>query len=244
MRNRPESLMIFAAGFGTRMGALAADRPKPLIEVAGRALLDHALALAEGQGLARVVVNAHYRAEQVAAHLAGRDVTVVVEAPEILETGGGLRNALPHLGAGPGLKPVYTLNSDAVWTGPNPLATLAAAWDPGVMDALLLLVPPDRATGHTGPGDFITDKAGRLSRGPGLVYTGTQIINPARLEGMPEGPFSFNLLWDRLIAERRLFGTLHPGGWCDVGRPESIPLAEALLAGAAPAGAGGVRADV
>lgn len=221
--------MIYAAGFGTRMGRLTADRPKPLIEVAGRPLLDHALALAEGQGLKRIAVNAHYRAGQIAAHLAPRpEVRVLTETPEILDTGGGLKAALPVLGRGP----VYTLNSDAVWTDPNPLATLAAAWEPEKMGALVLMLPPDRAAGHTGPGDFLQDGAGRLTRGHGLVYSGAQIIDPARLDGAGGPVFSLNAVWDRLIAEGRLFGVLYPGGWCDVGRPESIALAEALLAGA------------
>jgi MurNAc alpha-1-phosphate uridylyltransferase len=222
--------MVFAAGFGTRMGALTAARPKPLIEVAGRALLDHALSLADGQGIARTVVNAHYLAPQVAAHLAGRaGVAVSVEEPDILDTGGGLRAALPLLGPGP----VFTLNSDAIWTGPNPLATLRAAWDPARMDALALLVPPAAATGHDGPGDFLPDGAGRLTRGPGLVYSGAQIVDPARLAGIPGPVFSLNRLWDALIPEGRLCGVVHAGGWCDVGRPESIPLAERLLAEAA-----------
>ena len=128
--------MLFAAGFGTRMGELTRSRPKPLIPVAGRALLDHALDLAAGAGLSRQVVNAHYLAEQVVAHLDGRGIPVAVETPEILDTGGGLRAALPLLGPGP----VFTLNTDAVWTGPNPLVTLAGAWDPARMDALLLLM--------------------------------------------------------------------------------------------------------
>lgn len=226
MRQPLDALMLFAAGFGTRMGALTAARPKPLIEVAGRPLIDHALALADAAGVARKVVNLHYLPQMLADHLAGRgDVLLSVEAPRILETGGGLRQALPLLGPGP----VFTLNTDAVWTGANPLAALRAAWDPARMDALLLLLPPEAARGHAGPGDFLRDGAGRLGRGPGLVYSGAQIIDPAGLATMPEGPFSLNLLWDRIAAGGRLHGILHRGGWCDVGRPESIPLAEALL---------------
>ena len=220
--------MLFAAGFGTRMGELTRSRPKPLIPVAGRALLDHALDLAAGAGLSRQVVNAHYLAEQVVAHLDGRGIPVAVETPEILDTGGGLRAALPLLGPGP----VFTLNTDAVWTGPNPLATLAAAWDPARMDALLLLIPADRAQGHSGTGDFTLAEDGQIARGPGFVYSGAQIVDPAGLTAIPEEVFSINLLWDRLIAEGRAFGLIHQGGWCDVGRPESIPLAEAMLADA------------
>jgi MurNAc alpha-1-phosphate uridylyltransferase len=208
------------------MRPLTDTRPKPLIEVAGRALIDHALALAEGEGLARIAVNAHYRADQIAAHLAARpEIKVIVEAPEILETGGGLKNALPHLGEGP----VYTLNSDAVWAGPNPLAFLRAAWEPEKMDALVLLIPREAARGHGGRGDFFIDGAGQLTRGPGLVYAGAQIVNPARLADIPKRIFSLNMLWDKFIAEDRLFGAVYPGLWCDVGTPAAIPLAEAML---------------
>lgn len=224
MLNTPKSLMLFAAGFGKRMGALTADRPKPLIEVGGQTLLDHALTLADGQDLT-IVLNTHYKAEQITAHLAGRsDITIVNEHPEILETGGGLKNALPHLTRGP----VFTLNTDAVWSGPNPLTTLRGGWAEG-MDAFVLLVPADRATGHKGTGDFDRDSAGRLTRGMQYIYTGAQIVNPARLADIPETVFSFNRLWDILIEEGRLYGVVHPGGWCDVGQPDSIPLAEALL---------------
>lgn len=216
--------MLFAAGFGKRMGAQTADRPKPLVEVAGRPLLDHALALTENQNL-RIVVNTHYRAKQIAQHLSARsDIIITTETPDILETGGGLKNARPKLGAGL----VFTLNTDAVWTGPNPLVTLREAWKDG-MDALVSLVPKERATGHTGKGDFSMDAQGRLSRGTGYIYTGTQIVNPARLDEIPDRVFSMNRLWDILIAEGRLYGVVHEGGWCDVGRPESIPLAEKLL---------------
>ncbi|KUF09527.1 nucleotidyltransferase family protein [Pseudoponticoccus marisrubri] len=219
----PDAVMLFAAGFGTRMGALTADRPKPLIEVAGRPLLDHALALTEGLGTR--VVNAHYHAEQIRAHLVGTDIAVSVETPEILDTGGGLRHARPLLGPGP----VFTLNTDAVWTGPNPLDTLRAEWDPARMDALLLCQPAERATGRAGPGDFTRAPDGQLIRGGPLVYTGAQILRTDRLDEIDETAFSLNLLWTRLAAEGRLFGTLHSGGWCDVGHPEGIAAAEAML---------------
>jgi MurNAc alpha-1-phosphate uridylyltransferase len=226
---RPFPLMLFAAGFGTRMGALTRDRPKPLIDVAGRSLLDHALAVAEAAGVTRRVINLHYRGDQIAAALAQRDVALSWETETILETGGGLKAALPLLGPGP----VLTLNTDAVWTGGNPLAELMAAWQGVRMEALLLLVPQSRATGHDGPGDFHLAGDGRISRaagGPGLVYAGAQILNPARLAGFPQKVFSLNLLWDRLIAEGSAYGLVHDGGWCDVGRPEGIELAEAMLA--------------
>lgn len=225
--------MLYAAGFGTRMGPLTTGRPKPLIPVAGRALIDHALALADAAGVARVVVNTHYLADQIAAHLAQRLAAgglALSHEPEILETGGGLRAAEGLLAA----DPVYTLNTDAVWTGPNALRTLAAGWDATRMDALLLVVPAARATGYRGAGDFALGADGRLARGPGVlpdvVYTGAQILSPRLLDGIEAQKFSTNLGWNIAAARGRLFGVLHPGGWCDVGRPESIPLAEALLA--------------
>lgn len=218
--------MLFAAGLGTRMRALTADRPKPLIEVAGRALIDHALALAEDAGTGRVVVNLHYLPDQIRRHLSGRPgLAFSAETGTILETGGGLRKALPLLGPGP----VFTLNTDAVWTGANPLSQLRQAWDPARMEALLHLVPTAAATGHTDPGDFDMDAVGRLSRGRAYVYTGAQIILPDGLAAIPDPVFSLNRLWDRMMEAGRLYGIVHEGGWCDVGRPEAIALAEALL---------------
>lgn len=217
--------MIFAAGRGTRMGALTETRPKPLIEVAGRPLIDHALAVIDGAGIGTVVANLHHLPDQLAAHLAPRGVALSHE-PDLLETGGGLRRALPLLGPGP----VFTLNADAVWTGTNPLGELASGWDPERMDALLLLVPRARATGHQGKGDFNLDDDGRLARGPGLVYVGAQIIRTQRLAQVEAEVFSVNRVWDAMAAEGRLFGLVHDGGWCDVGHPGGIALAEALLA--------------
>lgn len=225
MRKAPEAVMLFAAGFGTRMGALTRDRPKPLIEVAGRPLIDHALALAEEIAPARIVVNTHYRPEMIAAHLAGRGVLISPEQPLILETGGGLKAALPLLGAGP----VFAANTDAIWSGPNPLALLRAAWDPSRMDGLLVCVPPAQARGHGGAGDFVADAEGRLTRGPGLIYGGAQILATEGLTSIDAEAFSLNLLWDRMLAEGRLFGLIYPGQWCDVGSPEGIADAEDLL---------------
>ncbi|MDE3120197.1 MAG: nucleotidyltransferase family protein [Paracoccaceae bacterium] len=220
----PDALMLFAAGFGTRMGALTATRPKPLVEVAGRPLIDHALDLASGAGVGRIVVNTHYLPDQIAAHLAGRGILLSHE-PQILETGGGLKAARGLLDSAE----VFTLNSDAIWAGPNPLALLRAAWRPEAMDALLLLVPPERARGHRGRGDFLCDATGRLSRGPGLIYPGAQIIKTDAVAQVTEDVFSLNRVWDQILAGRRLYGLTYPGQWCDVGRPEGIAEAEALL---------------
>lgn len=225
MSDTPDAVMLFAAGFGTRMGALTRDRPKPLIPVAGRALIDHALDLAEAIAPARIVANTHYRAEMIADHVAPRGVLLSHEAPEILETGGGLRAALPLLGD----RPVYTLNSDAIWAGPNPLALLRDAWEPARMDALLICIAPERAAGHAGAGDFKTDADGRIARGAGLIYGGAQVIRTTGLGDVPDAAFSLNLLWDRMIADGRAFALHYPGRWCDVGRPEGIALAETLL---------------
>ncbi|QUS36413.1 nucleotidyltransferase family protein [Falsirhodobacter algicola] len=214
-------LMLFAAGLGTRMGALTADRPKPMIPVAGRPLIDHALALARQAEVTRIVANTHYLPDRLRLP---PDV-IVSHEPELLETGGGLRAALPLLGEGP----VMTLNTDAVWTGANPLRQLRQAWDPARMDALLLLLPARQATGYRGAGDFTGGPV--LARGGDHAYLGAQILDPSGLADIPDTAFSLNLLWDRFIARGRLYGIVHDGGWCDVGRPESLPLAEGLLHG-------------
>ena len=234
MRPVPPPLMLFAAGLGTRMGALTATRPKPLIEVAGKPLIDHALALADQAGITRIVTNTHYLPDQIEAHLAPRGVAISRETPCILETGGGLKQALPLLGG----NPVLTLNTDAVWTGENPITQLLAAWDSARMDGLLLLLPAKDATGHAGTGDFLMDASGRLSRAkgaPGPVYLGAQIIRTDGLADIPDEVFSLNRRWDRMIADGRLHGVIHKGGWCDVGRPEGIVLAERMLAAAGTA---------
>ncbi|MEL6888912.1 MAG: nucleotidyltransferase family protein [Pseudomonadota bacterium] len=219
-------LMLFAAGFGTRMGALTRDRPKPLIEVAGKPLIDHALALADGAGIARIVANTHYRPEMIEAHLASRDVQTSRETPDILDTGGGLRHALPRLGA----DTVMTLNSDAVWAGPNPLRQLLDAWDATRMDALLLCVPMAQVHGRDSDGDFNLQPDGQIVRGPDAVYAGAQILNTERLHDVRDTTFSLNVVWDAMAADARLFGLGYPGHWCDVGHPGGIAEAEAMLA--------------
>jgi MurNAc alpha-1-phosphate uridylyltransferase len=220
-------VMLFAAGFGTRMKHLTQDRPKPMIEVAGRPLIDHALALAEQLPAATVVVNLHYRPELLRRHLEGRRVRIILEQPEILDTGGGLRNALPLLGG----NPVMTLNSDAVWQGSNPLRQLEAAWQPEKMDALLIGIDPKRAVGYSGVGDFTPMRGGQVKRGPGLIYGGAQIINTEFLHRIDAASFSLNRVWDLILQENRLYAAEYDGVWCDVGHPGGIPLAEKLLRG-------------
>ena len=149
------------------------------------------------------------------------------EAPDILETGGGLRHALPLLGE----EPVFTSNTDAIWKGPNPFDLLRNAWQPDKMDALLLCVPLKNAVGHSGSGDFLIDAEGRLSRGSGVVYGGVQILRTERLQHVREQAFSLNLIWTEMAKDLRLFGLTYPGQWCDVGTPEGIALAEEMLGG-------------
>ncbi len=217
--------MLFAAGFGTRMGDLTKTRPKPLVPVGGRPLVDYALDVAAGAGVSQIVANTHYLADQVADHLAPKGVLIAHEAPDVLETGGGLRHALPLLQA----DPVFTLNSDAVWLGRNPLTALAGAWNPETMDALLLLTPTDTAVAHKGTGDFELNREGRIRRGQTYTYTGAQIIRTNGLAAIPEKVFSLNLLWDMMIGRGRLYGLVYNGTWCDVGTAAAIKTAENLL---------------
>lgn len=219
----PNAALLFAAGLGTRMAPLTNTRPKPLVEVAGKPLLDHALDLIPD--VPRIVVNTHYLGHMIRDHLQDKQVTISDEGNLLLETGGGLKNALPLLGS----DPVFTLNTDAVWTGPSPANTLRQHWDGNRMEALLLLVPRDKAAGHSGHGDFLIDNDGRIAPGPGAVYTGFQIIRTDRLAQYPDGPFSMWDIWNDMLARGTMFGTTYAGQWCDVGRPESIAIAEAML---------------
>lgn len=221
----PDALMLFAAGFGTRMGSLTKTRPKPLIPVAGKPLIDHAIELARDAGISRIVANAHYLHEQVSDHLAGTDISISLEAPEILDTGGGLKAARHMLGA----ETVFTLNTDAIWKGPNPLRLLRDAWDPDRMDCLLLGVSPENARGHSGTGDFSRSPSGHISRGAGYTYTGAQIMRTDLLDAIEEPSFSLNRVWNRLIGSHRMTLIPYPGLWCDVGHPEGIAIAERML---------------
>lgn len=216
--------MILAAGRGTRMMPLTADRPKPMIKVAGRALLDHALEAATGCD--PVVVNTHYLADQIMDHLSRREVHVMHETPTLLDSGGGVRNALPVLGQGP----FVTLNSDNVWKGPNPVQVLRSEWDAARMDALLLIVPMLHAVGRRGAGDFDLLPDGRVTPAKdGDVYSGAQILGRGLVGRWPEGAFSMWEIWREALAAGRLFGCLYPGQWADVGHPDGIRLAEDML---------------
>lgn len=217
-------VMLFAAGMGTRMRHLVADRPKPLIPVAGKTLLDHALDLTLDAGLTDPVINLHYKGAMIRDQLVGQSVRFSDETGQLLETGGGLRHATPLLNS----SPVLTLNTDAVWKGPNPISFLLSQWSDD-KEALLLLVPPTQAHGHKGAGDFDLNADGQLSRGRGAIYTGLQIIRTETLDQIPDAAFSMNLIWDQMAERGGLYGAVWPGAWCDVGQPESIAIAERML---------------
>lgn len=220
------NVMIFAAGLGTRMRPLTDTRPKALIKVAGRALMDHALEQAHAANPGRIVVNGHHHANQLRAHL-GSKATFLEEQPAPLETGGGLRAALPVLGD----DPVMTLNADMAWSGPRAGATLTRAWDPAHMDGLLLLVSPDTAIGTPGGWRFTIAPDGRIARADtGLIFTGAAIVKTQGLHAIPGTAFSLRELWLPMLEAGRLCGVQHPGGWADVGTPEGIAPAEAMLA--------------
>ena len=225
----PDTAMIMAAGFGTRMGALTANTPKPLLPVAGQALIDHALGYCDDVGVIRHVVNLHYLGDQIRAHLEGRGDVAFSEEVEILDTGGGVTQALPLLGN----SAFYTLNSDAIFVGDPPLAPLAAAWRPGQMDALLLMVRREAAIGYTRAGDFFLHDGRPARRGDApsapYIYAGAQIIRPGAFVGAPTGAFSTNLIWDRLNAAGRLAAVVYDGAWVDVGTPEGLRLADEAL---------------
>ena len=228
--------MVLAAGLGKRMRPLTATRPKPLVEVAGKPLLDHVLDRLRAAGIGQVVVNVHYLADALEAHLrrkaADLDVRISDERGMLLETGGGVAKALPLIPEDSFL----IANSDNLWIdGPrDAISLLAEHWDDETMDALLLLVPLARANCHSGLGDFHMDPLGHITRrrpskvAP-FVYTGVQIVSKRLMTDIPDGPFGFMLLWERAIAAGRAFGFVHQGLWFDVGTPPAIGKTEAML---------------
>ncbi|MYH38847.1 MAG: nucleotidyltransferase family protein, partial [Rhodospirillaceae bacterium] len=235
----PETAMLLAAGLGTRMRPLTGAAPKPLLEVGGRTMLDRTLDKALEAGVTRAVVNTHHLAAQIERRLEARAAPEIVisHEAEILDTGGGVLNALDALGP----DPFFVLNSDTVWEdGPTPaLHRLAEAWDPARMDALLLVHPTVAATGYAGDGDFFMDIEGRLQRrgeaeiAP-FVFTGSQILSPALFDGMAPGAFSLNRVYNRALERERLYGIRHDGAWHHVGTPDSFERVSRLYAHIAP----------
>ena len=236
---RPKRAMVLAAGLGKRMRPITVTTPKPLIEVGGRALIDHGLDALERAGVEDVVVNVHYLADQMQSHLARRRAPRVVisdERARLLDTGGGIAKVLPRFSD----EPFYLLNSDSFWIeGARPnLDWLASGWRGGEMDVLLLVAATVRSVGYHGRGDFRMDPAGRLIRraerdvAP-FVYAGAAILHPRLFAGCPDGAFSLNGLFDKAAEDGRLFGVRLDGLWLHIGTPEAIGEAELTIADSA-----------
>ncbi|GAA4036863.1 nucleotidyltransferase family protein [Parerythrobacter jejuensis] len=232
-----DTAMVMAAGMGNRMRPLTDTKPKPLVQVAGKTLVDHTLDKLAEAGVQRAVVNVHYMADALEAHLKERANPAIAFSDErdmLLETGGGMIKAQGQLP-----DPFFCLNSDNIWLdGPrNVFADLSDRWDPDEMDALLLVVPHAQATNFTGKGDFHLDGEGRIRRREGdnrapYIFTGIQIVAHRLLRDPPEGKFSTNILWNRALEEGRLFGLPFTGQWFEVGTPDAIaPTEEALRGG-------------
>lgn len=242
----PRQAMVLAAGLGLRMRPLTLDRPKPLVELAGRPILDHVLDRLAVAGVRACVVNTHYLGHMIAEHLAenaaGRRSPRVVLSPEedLLDTGGGIAAVVDHFGQ----QPFFAVNADILWEDGAALPALhrlADHFDPAAMDALLLVAPKARAVGYDGAGDFFLaadgPETGRLTRraaaaGAPYVFTGVQILSPRLFADAPSGAFSLNLLYDRALMSGRLFGLQHDAAWYHVGTPEGLALADRAMAGA------------
>jgi len=237
----PTRAMILAAGLGTRMRPLTNDTPKPLVKVAGRSLIDHAIDRLKGAGVRMIVVNVHYHADKLRHHLARRDdveIRISDETDAILGTGGGIVRALPHFEG----EPFFLHNSDSIWAEGygHALERVNARWNPETMDSLLLMASLVTSMGYEGRGDFLMDSEGRLTVVPEgqlspFAYPGAAILHPRLFEGAPRGAFPLLQLWERAIEKGRLFGVRLDGVWMHVGTPEALKEAEAFLADLAPA---------
>lgn len=235
MTAAPKTAMVLAAGLGTRMRPLTDDRPKALVKVGGKALIDHVLDRLADAGVEKAVVNVHWFADRLEAHLAARargpQIVISNERAELLETGGGLKKARPLLGD----DPVFVANIDSVWIDRgDALADLIRLWNPTTMDAALLLARRQGSIGFEGDGDFFLGHDGRLTfRGDApsapFAYMGVHITRPGYAEAGPDGPFSLSPLWRRSAAEGRLFGCVLDGDWMHVGDPAARDAAEMKL---------------
>lgn len=233
--------MVMAAGLGTRMRPLTNDRPKPLVKVRGKALIDHAIDRLVAAGVEMIVVNAHYKADMLKEHLAKRkdvEIRVSDENDELLGTGGGILKALPHFEG----EPFFVHNSDSVWVEGlgSALERMKERWNPDEMDALLLMASMVTALGFEGTGDFNMDSEGHLSRVPPrrispYAYPGVQIVHPRSFEAAPGASFSMNRLWDASIQKGRLYGIRLDGVWIHVGTPEAVREADEFLSDLVPA---------
>jgi N-acetyl-alpha-D-muramate 1-phosphate uridylyltransferase len=230
------SAFVLAAGLGVRMRPLTLSTPKPLVPVGGKPLIAHAMDRLREAQVSEAIVNVHHLPEQIEAWcktVRSPHITISDERGGLLDTGGGIAKALPLLGP----EPFFVMNSDSFWSdGKVPaLERLRQAWRDKDMDCLLLLCDPIRTTGYDGTGDFVIDRDGRLARAKhfprtrALAYIGGYLVHPRLLGAAPAGAFSMNLLWDRAIAQERLFGLAHDGHWLHVGTPEAIAEAENYL---------------
>lgn len=235
----PKKAMVLAAGLGRRMRPITSTTPKPLIEVGGKALINHILDQAAKAGIEEAVVNVHYLADLMEAHLRRRKVPRIIisdERAQLLDSGGGVKKALPKLGT----EPFWIFNSDAFWLeGPRSnLERMAASWDPERMDMLMLLASTSASLGFDGLGDYAMDPAGRLSRrkerevAP-FAYAGVLIVKPDLFTETPDVPFSLNLLFDRTEMAGRLYGIRLDGFWLHVGSPSALSEAELAIAASA-----------
>ncbi len=232
----PNTAMVFAAGLGTRMRPLTDDLPKPLVPLAGRPLIDHALDRLAEAGVNQVIVNVHYLAEKVESYLTKRKapkITISDERDELLDTGGGIIKAQSHFGD----DSIVIHNSDTVWIDgvSDNLKRLFSAWDPEKMDTLMLLASTSACLGYSGTGDFNMDSDGRIVRRPEgrmapFVFAGVSIAHPRLFQDAPSGAFSLNVLWDRAIKARRAYGIRLDGYWMHVGTPDALVEAEAAIA--------------
>lgn len=231
-----DTAMLMAAGLGTRMRPLTDARPKPMVEVAGKPLIDHCLDQMRAAEIRNLVVNVHYLPDQVIAHLSehAKDFTVEIsdERDLLMETGGGLVKAEHLLPA----EPFYCINSDNIWidAGHCSLLAMADAWNSATMDCMLLLVPQAMAHNHRGKGDFFRSDDGKpVRRGvhdsAPFIHTGIQLVSHRLLRDPPPGPFSTNIFWDRAIGEGRLSSVVLDGEWFDIGTPEAIGPTERRL---------------
>ena len=230
--------MLLSAGLGKRMAPAANGLPKPLVLLHGKALIDHALDRLAAAGVARAIVNVHYKADLIEAHLQGRQAPAIEISDEraaLLDTGGGVKKALPRLGSGSFL----IHNADSVWiegVGSN-LARLAGAWDDARMDCLMLLALASASHGYQGRGDFALESDGRIRRRKveqelvPFAFTGVSVAHSRLFDGSPDGAFSLNLVWSRAIAAGRAYGMRMDGVWMHVGSPDALAEAERCLSG-------------
>lgn len=233
----PKTAMVLSAGYGKRMRPLTDDTPKPMLALNGKPLIGHVMDRLATAGVKRAIVNLHYLGDQIKDYLAAEDRLDVIftEEPDLLETGGGVKNALAPL-TETGTDPFYVVNSDAFWLDgyEDTLMRLAREWKDGIMDGLLLLHGTVESHGYTGPGDFVADPDGKLKRRPEMeiapwLFAGVQILHPRIFDNSPDGKWSLNVVFDKAIESDRLYGVIHDGEWFHIGTPEGLKEADDFL---------------